>query len=40
MLLQGDDKVRLAPPGKDWPTEFVSKPGSVIIVQIWKKAEK
>ncbi|MDB5340822.1 MAG: hypothetical protein JWN70_6441 [Planctomycetaceae bacterium] len=39
--ISGDDyKVCFAPPGKPRPQEFVSKPGSGAILQIWKRAKK
>jgi uncharacterized protein (TIGR03067 family) len=39
--ITGDDyKVCFAPPGKKRPTEFASKPGSGIILQVWKREKK
>jgi uncharacterized protein (TIGR03067 family) len=39
--IAGDDyKVCFAPPGKDRPKEFSSKPGSGHILQVWKRAKK
>jgi uncharacterized protein (TIGR03067 family) len=39
--ITGDDyKVCFAPPGKDRPKEFSSKPGSGHILQIWKREKK
>jgi uncharacterized protein (TIGR03067 family) len=39
--IAGDDyRVCFAPPGKDRPKEFSSKPGSGHIVQVWKRATK
>ncbi len=39
--ITGDDyKVCFAPPGKDRPVEFTSKPGSDHILQVWKREKK
>jgi uncharacterized protein (TIGR03067 family) len=39
--IAGDDyKVCFAPPGKDRPKEFSSKPGSGHILQVWKREKK
>jgi uncharacterized protein (TIGR03067 family) len=39
--IAGDDyKVCFAPPGKDRPKEFSSKPGSGYILQVWKRAKE
>jgi uncharacterized protein (TIGR03067 family) len=39
--IAGDDyKVCFAPPGKDRPKEFSSKPGSGYILQVWKREKK
>jgi uncharacterized protein (TIGR03067 family) len=39
--IAGDDyKVCFAPPGKDRPKEFSSKPGSGHILQLWKREKK
>ena len=39
--IAGDDyKVCFAPPGKDRPKRFSSKPGSGHILQVWKRAKK
>jgi len=35
-----DYKVCFAPPGKKRPTEFASKAGSGIILQVWKREKK
>jgi uncharacterized protein (TIGR03067 family) len=38
--IDGDDyKVCFAPPGKERPAEFGSKPGSGNIYQVWKRAK-
>ncbi|MES2791385.1 MAG: TIGR03067 domain-containing protein [Planctomycetota bacterium] len=39
--ISGDDyKVCFSPPGKPRPKEFLSAPGSGVILQIWKRAKK
>lgn len=39
--IEGDDyKVCFAPPGKERPKEFSSKPGSGHIFQVWKREKK
>ena len=39
--IKGDDyKVCFSPPGKDRPTEFASKQGSGIILQVWRRERK
>src|SRR5258708_5895739 len=39
--IAGDDyKVCFAPPGKNRPNEFSSKPGSGQILQVWKREKK
>ncbi|SRR6266542_1552543 len=38
--IAGDDyKVCFAPPGKERPKEFASRPGSGHILQVWKRAK-
>ena len=38
--IAGDDyQVCFAPPGKDRPKEFSSKPGNCFILQVWKRAK-
>jgi uncharacterized protein (TIGR03067 family) len=39
-LTSDDYKVCFAPPGKDRPKDFTSKPGSGHLLQVWKRDKK